>query len=360
MKIKDSTVAREFNDPLYREVRREFMAGRWPSNRGRCRRLAGGQPGKSKKASERPVFELYRDLIAKTAADGSVGHFPKQIDIRLGTICNLKCIHCGTGNSSKWNEDAALLGKYPNTEIIRHDNSWVDRDGELWENICERIAEIDKFNFLGGEPFASRQHKRLIERVADSGHAQRIMLHYVTNGTLLTPAMIATLKKFKQVTLNVSLDAAGKALEFFRFPIVARELDEKLSWLDAEATAHFNPAIQWTSSNVSLYYLDQTLDHLAGRFPNLELKFCNFVDFPAHMSPQNLPLKIKERIARKLEFHSSRHKEIPFFLDHMFAADLWPAQGPTFIRYLDDLSAARGLRWEEHFPELYGELHARH
>ena len=75
----------------------------------------------------------YKHLIDNTETDGSVSHEPIQIDIRTGTVCNLKCIHCGTGASSKWKEDKALLNKYPNTKILNIDNSWIEKNRDSWD-----------------------------------------------------------------------------------------------------------------------------------------------------------------------------------------------------------------------------------
>jgi hypothetical protein len=93
------------------------------------------------------------------------------------------------------------------------------------------------------------------------------------------------------------------------------------------------------------------LDYFERHLAELNFRFCNFVDFPAHMSPQNLPTELKATIVRRLEPYLGRYPEIAVYLKHMQERDLWPEQGPVLLRYLDDLTAARGLDWRVHFAD---------
>ena len=88
---------------------------------------------------------------------------PTHIDVRVGNICNLKCIHCWTGNSSKWYEDKNMLDKYENTSSKRPYKEWISEEGDIWKYIRENIDRIDKLSFLGGEPLASKEHNNLLK-----------------------------------------------------------------------------------------------------------------------------------------------------------------------------------------------------
>jgi len=350
--LGSSTITREFNGEVFRTVRREFLSGQWPKNCDRCKYMEQTESTPSKRAMEKARYPELAALIARTSSDGSVKHFPEEIDIRLGSVCNLKCIHCGVGNSSKWLEDEELIGKYQNTISPPVNNRWVDHETPMWKELFEHLPVIRKFNFVGGEPFASRQHGRFIERVSRTPFARQISLHYVTNGTLLSEAQMAVLKKFKRVTINISLDATGPVLEFFRFPIEAKALEETLLGLENSLTEAFDLRLQWTSSNVSIFYLDETLDFYEQRFKKIQFKFCNFVDFPSHMSAQNLPQSVKRQIRRKLEPYLQRYPEIDFYLRQMDENEGWGDHGPLLFQYLDDLSRVRKVDWRSNFRQF--------
>lgn len=355
-KLQKSTISREFNNELFRGVRLDFLNGKWPKNCERCRIMENSACELSKRQQESDRLPEVESLIARTQPDGSVDYFPKQIDIRLGSLCNLKCIHCGTGNSSKWMEDHQLINKYENTMDEEMDNRWVDRDTPLWREIFSNLDGIKKFNFLGGEPFLSKQHARFLDRAICSPFAKDIELSYVSNGTLIDKSLLEKLAKFKSIALNISFDATGTVLEFFRFPINAADLEESLSLMEAHCGGNFNLRLQWTCSNVSLFYLSKTLDHFVRRYSRFSFYFGNFVSFPSHMSPQNLPIEIKTEIREGLKKYISQFPQISFYLDYMDDAHLWPAKGGTFLSYVDDLSQARKTDWRLNLLSLHEAL----
>jgi MoaA/NifB/PqqE/SkfB family radical SAM enzyme len=357
VKVQDSSISEQFNNSLFRQVRLDFLSGQWPKNCQRCEYAEKSNSAQSKKASEEIYYQQHSHLIESTSVDGFVKNFPKHIDIRLGTLCNLKCIHCGTGNSSKWNEDKNLIGNYENTEALKIDNSWVDHTNSMWEDVLNHLDEIEKFNFLGGEPFASRQHRHLLKTMSSHPRQSEIILHYVTNGTLLTEETIDQLSGFKKVTLNISLDATGKVLDYFRYPInsIAHErIFEMITRKIGPDSSIFNIGLQWTSSNVSLFYLAETLSEYEKKWQKkFEFLFCNYVDRPHQMSPQNLPKNVKNLILKKLSPWIEKYPQIQFYVDHMNATDLWPSSGPVFLDYLRDLDEARNMNWKISLSELH-------
>ena len=171
-KMKNSTIESEWNNDYFKSIRKDFLRGEWPENCKRCKYVEE-LDGSSKRIEENKYhYETNKHLIDTTAPDGSVDYYPPQIDIRVGTICNLKCIHCGTGASSKWNEDKAMLDKYPNTEFYNTDNKWIEQDSYIWDNIKENLDQTKRFNFLGGEPFANKQHNCFIGEVYNTPAAK--------------------------------------------------------------------------------------------------------------------------------------------------------------------------------------------
>lgn len=357
-KVQKSTIAEEFNNDLFRSIRRDFLAGKWPENCERCKFAEQTAPGHSKKSDSDIDLPEFGHLFDLTRPDGSVDHYPKVIDIRLGTVCNLKCIHCGTGNSNKWNEDKELLNKYPNTKIIDVDNSWIDRpETPIWKDIYDHLPEIKKFYFIGGEPFASVQHNKFVESVSQTEYAKDIILHYVTNGVLLTDRLWEIVQRFKDVVMNVSIDGSGDVLEFFRYPIKADRFEKRLKSLEANKRDDIDLSAQWTSSNISLYYLPETIDYFEKTFSKVTFRLRNFVDFPSHMSAQNLPKSMKPVIERKLEPYREKYPEIEMYVRQMNDGDLWRGQGQTFLNYLEDLSRVRNLDWKESLKEFHKDLY---
>ena len=355
VKLKDSSIMDEWNSEYFKSIRRDFLTKKWPANCRRCEYVEG-MGGKSKKFDENfELYPIYEHLIDQTDGDGAVPYFPPHLDIRVGTICNLKCIHCGTGASSKWQEDKHMLNKYSNTEEYNIDNKWVEQDSLIWDSIAENLHQVKKLSFLGGEPFANKQHNKFIDKTADTDYSKNITLFYVTNATLLTEDMLEKLLKFKKVMLQVSIDAPYEAGEYFRFPI---KWDHYVSRLDMlknhSARGNLVVKAQWTCSNVSMFYLPETFDFVMKNYPDMAFDFCNHVEWPAHMSAQNLPDDLKLKIKDKIEAHDFGHSKskVTFYVKHMLEKDLWREQGKTFMRYLNDLDASRKISWKHSLKEM--------
>jgi hypothetical protein len=110
---------------------------------------------------------------------------------------------------------------------------------------------------------------------------------------------------------------------------------------------------QWTCSNISMFYLPETYDFAAKNF-NIPFVFCNHVEWPIHMSAQNLPIEIKREIKDRLRNHDFgyNYMSVEFYMKHMMEKDLWHEHGKTLINYLDDLDASRKISWRESFKEM--------
>jgi MoaA/NifB/PqqE/SkfB family radical SAM enzyme len=356
VKLKGSSIGAEWNNEYFKQIRKDFLSEKWPENCKRCKYVEE-LGGSSKRIEENKYhYETNKHLIDQTATDGSVPYYPPNIDIRVGTICNLKCIHCGTGASSKWNEDKSMLNKYPNTEFYDIDNKWIEQDSFIWDNIKENLENTRKFNFLGGEPFANKQHNRFIKDICDSDVAKEISLSYVSNGTLLTENVFNQLIKFKEVIIRLSLDAIGIPGEYFRFPIKWSMFKNKLQLMQKFALQNSNLdiGVQWTCSNVSMFYLVDTYNFIRTNYPDIKFLFCNHVEWPEHMSAQTLPTELKLQIAEHINTYNFGvdSEYVPFYINHMLEKDKWTTHGNTFMNYLDDLDSARNISWRTSFKEM--------
>jgi sulfatase maturation enzyme AslB (radical SAM superfamily) len=249
-----------------------------------------------------------------------------------------------------------MLNKYPNTESYNIDNKWIEQDSFIWDNIKENIQHTKRFNFLGGEPFANKQHNKFIESIANSTYAKDITLSYVSNGTLLSKKMFDCLKNFKLVIIRLSLDVLQEPGEYFRFPIKWNVFEDKLKLMQDYAAQYdnFDIGVQWTCSNISMFYLPETFDYMQNYYPAIKFIFANHVEWPIHMSAQVLPLSIKKIITDKVSQYDFKEyqSKVPFYINHMNEKNLWNDHGKTLLQYLDDLDIERKLSWRHSFKEM--------
>jgi hypothetical protein len=322
-----------FNSKYFKEIRNSFLNNEWPENCKRCKHVEE-LGGTSKRMDENHMwYNKYEHLIDKNV----VNYYPPHIDVRTGTICNFKCIHCGPASSSKWMEDYELICNY-GYDFPLVDDKWIAQDSKFWDNLD--ISQIKRYNFLGGESFYNKRHNEFIKRLNESEYAKDVEIAYVSNGSLKFDNM----DNFKKVRLRLSVDCAEEAGEYFRYGIKWDEWCNNIS----NFPSNFDVSFQWTCSNVSMFYLKDTYTYMRTEFPDIRFLFENHVTEPYHMSAQNLPMKIKEQICKNIDFIDMPKS----YVNYMMEKDGWSSHGKIFINYLDDLDQARKIDWRTSFSEM--------
>lgn len=138
----------------------------------------------------------------------------KHWDLKINNTCNFACRMCNQTSSSTW---AKILKEnqqenwHPQFGKLK-DRSWVKQSLDFTHQMLD--AKIVKFT--GGEPFMIPQVKKIIQRLVDEDVAPAIELHLITNGSYDMTTWNHYFEKFKQVHVNVSIEAVGKRYEYIR------------------------------------------------------------------------------------------------------------------------------------------------
>ena len=338
--LEHSTIEKEWNNEYFNSIRKKFLNDEWPENCSRCKHVED-QGGVSKRMRENHMwFEQYKHLIKE-----QVDHQPPHIDVRTGTVCNFKCIHCSPAASTRWMEDKSIAKKY-GTEFREIDNKWISQDNDFWDSLD--ISQIKRYNFLGGESFYNKRHNQFIKRLNESPYAKDVEIAYVSNGSL----KFENMENFKKVRLRLSIDCVKTEGEYFRYGLNWEEWCNNIK----EFPSNFDVSFQWTCSNVSMYYLVDTYDYLREEFPKIRFLFENHVTEPYYMSVQNLPYDVKLHIKNEIDsymFDNKAKEVLPFYVNHMFEKDGWDG---TLIEYLNDLDKARNTNWRKSLCGLATQL----
>jgi MoaA/NifB/PqqE/SkfB family radical SAM enzyme len=342
--LENSSVSNEWNNEYFKQIRKSFLNNKWPENCNRCKHVEDLN-GVSKRMDENHMwFDKYEHLIETTDEGGEVDYQPPHLDVRTGTVCNFKCIHCSPASSSKWVEDIELIKQY-GFEYRDINNKWISQDNDFWDSLD--ISQIKRYNFLGGESFYNKRHNEFIKRLNKSPFAKDVEIAYVSNGSL----KFENMENFKKVRLRLSVDCVERAGEYFRFGLNWKQWTENIK----DFPSNFDVSFQWTCSNVSMFYLIDTYDYLREEFPNIRFLFGNHVTEPYHMSVQNLPIDIKNEIKKNIDsymFTKESKEVLPFYINHMFEKNSWNSHGKVLLNYLNDLDEARNIDWRTSFSEM--------
>jgi hypothetical protein len=94
--------------------------------------------------------------------------------------------------------------------------AWPRENQQFWTQLDSVIDQICYIEFTGGEPFMIQEHFRLLERLIERGIANRVEIHYNTNGTQYPEQAEEIWKHFKTVEIAFSIDDIGARFEYQR------------------------------------------------------------------------------------------------------------------------------------------------
>jgi MoaA/NifB/PqqE/SkfB family radical SAM enzyme len=367
-----------WNNQHYRSARVKMLRGEKVSACGKC--YNEEEAGiKSHRVMENSVWETstpslsqphvgteYIDsVISNTGQDGYLIDNPISFDFRLGNTCNLQCVMCGPKDSSKWVNFSKQLGR----DMSKWDTTkfnWVENDKFWEEQFLPLLPDIKHLILAGGEPLLLKQHTQLLERCIAEGYAKNIKIRYHTNGTIIPPHVLKLWEEFEFIDLCLSIDSWGDKNSYIRYPDLWNDICNNLEVLD-NTPDNIAPRINATVNAYNVMYMPNYADWLLDRdFKKIGhhhstlqgLFFIGYVHGPSHLNCKVLPIKIKEKIARKYDDWYSSFKAPWFGVEQIYAIkDFMLSEDKSkhfdeFKQYTKRIDNIRGTNFNNTFPEL--------
>lgn len=132
----------------------------------------------------------------------------KYIELRLGTVWNLKCITCNPFSSNRWNEDVKIFKgtEFEKQYFKNNDKTEWYRSTEFYDDLIKHTPKLEEVWINGGEPTLIKEHSYFLQKLIDNGVAKNVNLHYSINLTRIPDTFIEIWKQFKKVRLSLSID----------------------------------------------------------------------------------------------------------------------------------------------------------
>ena len=279
--------------------------------------------------------------------------------LNMGTTCNIKCRTCGPDNSSFWNKEFLALhdgygtvasGKKEFTEYFRQFNKSFEDDSSIWKDMEDHLSEIRYIDMYGGEPMLMKKQWKLLQTAIKLDYAKDISLHYNTNGTLWDEKTFNILDKFKNISMDFSLDGIYNRFEFMRHPAKWEPVIKNFRTLKdiSKTNKKFDISIAHTVSSLNIWYIPEFLEYF-----KKENLYLNLVHGPPHFNIQNIPEDIKLVIERHLGQQDPRVVEITNF---MKGKESNPLEWMKFFPNVKQSDEYRKEDFREFFPEFYKVL----
>lgn len=204
------------DNEAFQDLRQNMFDGKWSKqNCATC--MVAEQKGLV--SSRMKWGENARKLMEKFNIDWNLTNNPiGHLNINLNNVCNFKCRMCGPKYSNAWIPDAKHLKKQ-DPSIVR---DWNDGDAKqfvdylkLLEMYGDRMG-LQSVWVTGGEPFIDNQIFDVLHQLKKYANPGTVNLNITTNGSKINLDKIKELHEFKEVVINVSVDATGELFSYMR------------------------------------------------------------------------------------------------------------------------------------------------
>ena len=380
MNLKTHTVAEVWNSGFMRNVRLQMLDNKIPSSCTKCFQEES-EGIKSKRNWETMVWQDRLDIdsiVSQTEEDGSLPVNIPYFDLRLGNMCQLKCVMCSPHDSSSWIKEWKIQYPKYKTVELKQDQGWDSsfdytwyQKGSFLDTMKDQSQHIKELYFAGGEPLLIPEHYKILEFMVETGAAKHCILRYNSNGLELPEKLFELWNHFKQVKFNFSVDALGERNDYIRYPSQWRDVVANLERLDDTPdniivniacavqllnVMHLPDLIHWkTSMNFKKINLPPYGAGLIGT---------HLVYLPSYLNVRVLPMHIKQEIEKRITYFCARNQYGNEFINNPYGkqrwlglvqymmAEDWSSKLPSTIEYLETCDQQRGTDFRKVFPEL--------
>ena len=380
MNLREHTIEQVWNSQFMRETRLQMLDNKIPSSCTKC--FKEEESGiTSKRQWETSVWQQRLDIdsiVAKTTEDGSLPVSIPYFDLRLGNMCQLKCIMCSPHDSSSWIKEWKLQYPKYKTVELKKDQEWdIDFDytwyqkGSFLDDMRSHAHNIRELYFAGGEPLLIPEHYKILEFMIEAGAAKECILRYNSNGLELPEKLFELWDHFKQVKFNFSIDAVGERNDYIRYPSKWNNVVTNLERLDDtpdNVVVNIACAVQLLNvMNVpELVHWKESKNFKKVNLPpyGAGLIGTHLVYLPSYLNVRVLPKHLKDKVAQQVDyfcFRRSRNAEFnnnPYgfkrwqgLVQYMMAED-WSNKLPMLEDYLTVTDTQRNTDFRKIFPEL--------
>lgn len=275
-----------------------------------------------------------------------------SFDLRLGNLCNLKCVMCHSQQSSQLLAEAQL---HPELKEFYGDENPKDyvwsKEQNFYEWCNKWLPDSINIKFTGGEPLINPFIIPTLQSIPDN-QKEKATLHFCTNLTTINHGLIKILSKFKSVQLLVSVEGTGKVLDYARFPHTWTNLIENFDLLLKNKGPNVHISIQHVIQALTLF---DTIN-LAKYFDGRKIKIHPiFLSRPPHMGISVLKKEIKLEFVEKLKKYKGHNQDFISSIIKFILQNVEQNKNLTevTIKHLKSIDKVRKNNFEEIIPIDY-------
>lgn len=291
--IETDDIQTVYHSQYLSNLRQQFLEGKKPNGCSNCwykEQYAGD--------SNRRWFTTHLGLIGQTLTieQESIKNLV-SLDIKLGNLCNFKCRICDPISSSKIADEYSKHFNTPlDVKTINRKGKWSENTN-IWQMLGILGPQLVNIDFYGGEPFLIKQQETFLDYLIDNHWADKIRLHYNSNGSSFPTHLFEKWRQFRQVDISFSIDDIGPRFELTRggdWKEVSANLDMFLESKLSNMILNIFPTV----SVQNIYYLEELIDWFETK--NFNALDFNLLENPAFFSITKMGKELSTMVLDRL------------------------------------------------------------
>jgi hypothetical protein len=178
------------------------------------------------------------------------GTCPGSATFHPGSICNLACVTCGSGASTRWQKELGI-------PITPGNPREIDQETIIAARKMTGVV------ICGGEPMLNFSSQTMLENLRSD---QLVRVHF--NGTVMPrQSFMDQSARFKRIQYCFSIDGVGKRFEYLRWPAQWDQVVENILWLVETAPDNIEFSVNITISQLNRHYQNEIVDWIKQTIP---------------------------------------------------------------------------------------------
>ena len=363
------------NTPKKIDDRNLMLQGQWPTGGCEyCKKIedAGGM-------SDRQLHLAIPNLVPPELESNitAVEVTPRIVEIYFDNVCNMSCIYCWDGFSSKIQQENIKFGRFEKAGVIIDNRAIKVPDiqaltDKFWNWMSQNHTTISRLHVLGGEPFYQRQFDQCLdffEQYSSPTMELNVISNLMIDNKKLKEIInrirsLVKQRKLARFDLTASIDCFGPEQEYVRYGLNLNQWRENFEFLVSQKwiTLHINQTLSGLTLNTIpdlLQYVNNVRKNrkVGHFFSTVEMSqdflhpgifgpgFFDFVflqilsNMPTDTDQQKQSYKYMQGIQAQINSCTKDQKKIN-----------------QLAVFLDEIDRRRGLNWKNTFSWLTKEV----
>jgi MoaA/NifB/PqqE/SkfB family radical SAM enzyme len=309
--ITNQSVYEARNSPAWREIREQFVQGQFKSidDCSICihnELVNGTSPRKeSNRALAHQLDINIVDTVKQIIADDYYAHNIYALDYYPSNYCNLECVMCGSGSSSRRQVFEVKFLNQPSRITFN----------EADPDFLDALHRVQVINFAGGETMMQPQFHKVLDYQIDNDLAHNVIVGFLTNATSNTSKVDSKFQHFRQVVCSVSIDGVGEVIEYQRRGCNWAEVSENALTLMHHTDV--GAVVNYVLTNINVFSFMDFVDwcYTNDYGPKYKEEQRNFITITPvfradHLSVTALPPELKHTALSRLHAGLVRYRAI--------------------------------------------------